>query len=122
MTKNECWDDACALPFNHRSCCHTDETYVSGTPPPDPVTGCHYDFEVILPDGSLGTVECDQLIAALELPFRVASAFKYLIRSAHGKPGEPRERDLKKAINMLYREVTGRWSEFGKAEPTKESK
>jgi len=75
----------------------------------EPVHGLHYDIEL---DGR--TVSCDSIIAALGLNFRIGSAMKYLFRSARGKPGEPRERDLAKALNMIHRELTGNWSEFGK--------
>lgn len=88
--------------------------------PPDPgvepkdtlIWGTHYD--VTMEDGYI--VETDKLIRALGLNFHVGSALKYIVRSApsQGKPGESRDRDLRKAVNMLHREITGYWSTFGK--------
>ena len=82
-------------------------------PVPDPMPwGAHYD--IVMDDGYV--IETDRLIRALGLNFHMGSVLKYIVRSApsQGKPGESRERDEKKALNMLHRELTGDWSQFGK--------
>lgn len=63
--------------------------------------GKHYDW------GQSITNTAD-LTDLLNLPRWVAPALKYICRAGK-KPGEPPERDYKKAIKVLWRHVYGTW-------------